>query len=248
MYMIPFYIFAWIASIAYGLEVIVIKLANKHLSANLWVFNFLWNFLVLLLIVPFAVANHAVIPGQWFNVVIAALLYAIAGITYVINLSKLDVSVFAPLFNFRTVFAVILAAVFLHERLSSEQLLLISVIFLGGFFVSIDEEFYFKSFFNKKILYTLLMMVFIALEAVYINKSIDELGFWTASLWIAIIAQGMLLVTWPKFGKDFKKIGPKEFGATLLGALTGVVGILASNKLLHLTSEFLQQSSLCQFP
>ena len=40
----------------------------------------------------------------------------------------------------------------------------------------------------------------------------------------------MLLVTWPKFGKDFKKIGPKEFGATLLGALTGVVGILASNK------------------
>ena len=96
MYMIPFYIFAWIASIAYGLEVIVIKLANKHLSANLWVFNFLWNFLVLLLIVPFAVANHAVIPGQWFNVVIAALLYAIAGITYVINLSKLDVSVFAP--------------------------------------------------------------------------------------------------------------------------------------------------------
>lgn len=230
MYMIPFYIFAWIASLAYGLEVIVIKLVNKHLSANLWVFNFLWNFLVLLLIVPFAVVNHAVIPSQWFNVIIAALLYAIAGITYVINLSKLDVSVFAPLFNFRTVFAVILAAIFLHERLSLEQLLLIAVIFLGGFFVSIDEEFSFKSFFNKKIFYALLMMVVIALEALYINKSIEELGFWTASLWIAIIAQGMLLVTWHKFGKDFKKIGPKEFGATLLGAATGVVGVLASNK------------------
>jgi len=230
MYMIPFYIFAWIASIGYGLEVVVVKLVNKHLAANLWVFNFLWNFLILLLIAPFALYNNAGIPNQWFNVVMAALLYAIAGITYVINLSKLDVSVFAPLFNFRTVFAVILAAIFLQERLNPEQLYLIAVIFIGGLFVSIDERFSIQTFFNKRIFYTLLMMVVIALEAVYTNKSVNELGFWTASLWIAIIAQGMLFVTWPKFGKDFKKIGPKEFGATFLGAATGFIAVLASNK------------------
>ncbi|MHB8871201.1 MAG: EamA family transporter [Candidatus Doudnabacteria bacterium] len=228
--MIPFYIYAWIASIGYGLEVIVVKLVNKHLAANLWVFNFLWNFLILLLIVPFALANHATIPGSWFNVVMAALLYAIAGITYVINLSKLDVSVFAPLFNFRTVFAVILAAIFLHERLSPEQLYLIAIIFIGGLFVSIDEQFSIRTFFNKRIFYVLLMMVIIALEAVFTNKSVNELGFWTASLWIALLAQIMLLVTIPKFGKDLKKIGTKEFGATFLGAATGFVAVLASNK------------------
>lgn len=228
--MIPFYIFAWIASIGYGLEIIVIKLVNKHLSANLWVFNFLWNFLVLLLIVPFAIANHATLPTQWSNVIIAGVLYAVAGITYVINLSKLDVSVFAPLFNFRTVFAVILAAIFLHERLSPEQLFLIAIIFIGGLFVSTDERFSIKTFFDKRIFYSLLMMVIIALEAIYTNKSINELGFWTASLWITIIAQGILLFTWPKFGKDFKKIGSKEFSATLLAASLGVVAVLASNK------------------
>ncbi len=230
MHMIPFYIFAWVASIGYALEVVVIKLVNKHLSANLWVFNFLWNFLVLILIFPFAIANHATVPEHWFNLAMAAMLYAVAGITYVINLSRLDVSVFAPLFNFRTAFAVILAAIFLHERLSLEHLFLITVIFLGGFFVSYEENFSFKSFFNKNIFYTLLMMVVIALEAIFTNKSVNELGFWTASLWIALIAQTLLLLTWQKFGKDFKKIGSKEFGATLLGAATGVIGVLASNK------------------
>ncbi|TSC65803.1 MAG: S-adenosylmethionine uptake transporter [Candidatus Doudnabacteria bacterium Gr01-1014_77] len=228
--MISFYIFAWIASIAYGLEVVIVKLVNKHLSPNLWVFNFIWNFLILLLIVPFAIANHATLPTEWLNVIMAGLLYAIAGITYVTSLSKLDVSVFTPLFSFRTVFAVILAAIFLNERLNPEQLYLIAIIFIGGLFVSTDESFSIRTFFNKKIFYALLMMAIIALEAIFANKSINELGFWTASLWIALIAQVILIFTWPKFGKDLKKIGLKEFGATLLGALTGVVGVLASNK------------------
>jgi drug/metabolite transporter (DMT)-like permease len=228
--MIPFYIFAWIASIAYGLEVVIVKLVNKHLSPNLWVFNFIWNFIILILITIVALYNNASFPNTWANVAIAGVLYGIAGITYVLNLSKLDVSVFAPLFNFRTVFSVILATIFLHEVLSPFKLLMIAIIFVGGLFITVDERFSVKTFFTKNVFYALLMMVVVAIEALFTNKAIADLGFWTGSLWIALIAQVTLLLTIPKFKSDFKKVSLKEIGYTSLASGMGLVAVLSSNK------------------
>jgi len=59
---------------------------------------------------------------------------------------KLDVSVIAPLFTFRTAFAAVLGVVMLREVLTNVDWGLIAVIFIAGMFVSLDERLKIKNF------------------------------------------------------------------------------------------------------
>ena len=117
----PFYVFAWIASIAYGFDIVMSKLTSKHAISNPWLFNFLWTFMVILFTLPPAFASHVGIPHDWSDILVAAFLGALASIFFVLALYKLDVSVLAPLFNFRSVFTVALGALFVCEILTQEQ-------------------------------------------------------------------------------------------------------------------------------
>jgi len=82
------------------------------------------------------------------NTVVQSRIYAgscISSTLFILALSQLDVSVLTPLFSFRTVFAVILGALFLNEVLTTHQYLLVAIIFVFGLFVSVDEKFSLRS-------------------------------------------------------------------------------------------------------
>jgi len=227
---IPFFVFAWIASIGYAVQTIISKLTTKHSITSPWLFNFLWNFFALILLVPIALYNGAGIPSHWGNIIPAAITYALVGIFFILSLYKLDVSVLTPLFSVRAAFAVLLGVVFLHESISGFQYFLIALILIFGVLVSVDERFSLKSFFNKGVLFAMLLMIVLPLQATFIKRAVGETDFWTTTLWMMFLSQVLLMLTIPMFKKELRKINVKQYGATIATAVAGLAATLAANK------------------
>jgi uncharacterized membrane protein len=223
-------LFAWIAAFLLGVESILAKLTSKYAIKNPWLFNFVWNFIILLYTLGIALFYHIGWPRQWGNIIIAGTFYALSGMFYTWALYLLDVSVLAPLFNFRTVFSVLLGVWLLQQLLTTQQYMLIGIIFVSGLFVSFDEHFKLRSFFRMPILIAMIAMVVIAAYGIYINKAIAANGYWTAVIWAYVIAQVFLAFTWQKFGGDIGKISKKQLGALAIVSVAGTTGMLAANQ------------------
>lgn len=230
MLAIPFYVFAWIASIVFGLEAIIGKLTSKHAIPNPWLFNFFWGLFVLIFTIPIALWNNVGIISHWENIFIASIFYALAGILYILLIYSFDVSVLAPLFNFRTVFGVLMGALFLSEILTTTQYILIGIIFISGMFLTLDEKFSLKSFFRWGMALAMAEMLVLALMSVFIKKAVAESGYWTTTLWVAIIAQVLILPTYLLFRKDIKKLSWKQIWPLILMSVAGTIGVLSSNR------------------
>lgn len=225
----PFYIFAWIGLIAYGFFMIVAKLSSKYSISNPWIFNFSWTLLTLIFTIPIALSNHVGFPNEWNMIVVAAFFNSIWFIFFALATFKLDVSVLSSLYNFRTVFAVILSAIILGERFSLEQFIYFIAIFAGGILTSLDEKLNIKSFFNTPILVGISGMLFLALNNVFVKKVLQNNGFWEGTLWMLILSQLMLLVTVPLFMKDLRKITFKQINPLVIMGLFSVIGNICFN-------------------
>lgn len=215
---------------AYALETIIGKLVAKHSIANPWVFNFVWNFFIVLFILPLALYFGAGLPAHLGNIFWASLFYALAGVFFILALYKLDISVLTPLYSVKTAIAVLLAALFLGEILTGGQYTLIGLILIFSVFVSLDENWSLKSFLTPGIGFALADMMALALLAVFIKKAIAENGFWDTTLWVALLGQVWLVFTIPLLKKDLPTTKLQQYGATMLMAVAGVVGTLAANK------------------
>ena len=221
-------LFAWLAAFLFGLEAILGKLTSKHAIKNPWLFNFVWNGIVMLFTIPIAFINHVGMPHVWVNIIIVAIFYALSGVFYTWALYLLDISVLSPLFNFRTIFSVILAGLMLHQLLTTQQYILIGIIFLAGLFVSFDEHFKLRSFFRIPILIAMVAMVIIAFLGIYTNKALSQNGFWETTLWMQVIGQLILTLTWSKFAKDFKRISKVQVGSLSVVSIAGTTGMIAA--------------------
>ncbi len=225
----PFYVFAWIASVAYGAEVVMAKLTSKYSLKNPWAFNFLWNVMLALLIAPIAYFNGLGIPKAWGNIFLAGLTTAIFSSIYIYVLYKIDVSVASPLFNFRTIFALFFAAVMLGETIHGWQYPLIAVTIIAGFFVTYNEKFSLKSFFNFHVLLLVFGMAVLAIYAVFLNRAIADTGYWNATFWNMALVPFFLLPTVPFFKKDLRGINLKQLGGLTVITIAGIIGVIASN-------------------
>ena len=223
------YFFAWTASILFGLEGIIAKLISKHSVSNPWFFNFLWTLFVLVFIIPTALWLGAGFPVYWKYILLGSILSALASILNTLAIYKLDVSVLVNLFSFRTAMAVIVGALFLNEILTAHQYFLIILIFIFGIFVSIDESFSFKSFFNKNILIALVCMLSLVFSAMCFKKAVILNGFWNATLWTPLIAQFWILCTLPLFKSEIGKINLKQYFTIIAVAAVGFLGVLGAN-------------------
>lgn len=199
-------LFAWVASFSSALVIIITKLTSKHAIKNPWLFNFLWMLTVLILIVPLALLNHAIIPHYFLPVIIAGITSALFYIFYILAIYRLDVSTISPLFNFRTVFAVLLGVLFLQEKFTTYQVFLTSIIIIAGIFATVDEKFHVKSFFNPSVGIGLSSMAFLALNNASTKWAATFNDVWTVNLWVAIISFLVILPTIPLFYKDVFKM------------------------------------------
>lgn len=225
--MLPF--FAWTASIVYGFEAIIAKLASRHLIPDPLLFNFYWALFILILTTPVAFWYGVSIPAYWSSLLAASVFYALGGVFYILALYRLDASVIAPLFSFRTAIAVLFGALMLGEVLSVYQYAMVAVIFIFGMFVGIDERFIIRSFFTPGIGILFASVFALVFMGVFIKISVAEIGFWNTTFWMALLGQMWLLFTIPFFKTKHRELTGKQFGIVFLIALAGTIATIAAN-------------------
>ncbi len=202
----PFYVYAWIGAIFSGLIVVSSKLLSKHAISNPWLFNFAWTLIGTILVIPVALLAGAGLPTEWISIFAIGFFAAMWYICYILAIYKLDVTVVAPLFNFRTIFAVILGMIFWGETMTQMQFILFILILVAGMFTSIDERFSIKSFFTPAIGIGILAMLFLAINSALTSIAVANNGVWTTNLWSSIISLIFVSFTFPLFRKDIYTI------------------------------------------
>lgn len=202
----PFYVFAWISTICSGLYVVTTKLTGKYSLKNPWLFNFLSGLFTLLFAIPISLMFKAGLPNDWMSILIATIFGVVWNILFIFSTYLLDVTVMSPLFNFRTIFAILFSALLLNEKLTSYQFFLFFIIVMAGLFVTIDEKMTIRSFFKPAVALGILTMFFLALSSVFSKPAIIKNNEWTFNLWSGIIGQIILLPTIFFFKNEFKKV------------------------------------------
>jgi len=219
----PFYIYAWIASFSSACIIITTKLTSKYSIKNPWFFTFLWILIIMVFTVPSSLLHHAGLPKDWSPIIWASLFSAIWNFLYIKTIYSIDVSTLSPIFNFRTVFAVILGAIFFKEQLTAYQFLLFLVIVIAGMFASLDEKMNIKLFFKPAIFIALLAMLALTINNLLIKSALVHNDIWTANLWMSVITFLFLLPTLPLFMKEMRKINLFQIlSVGLMGALQTV--------------------------
>lgn len=230
MHNIPFQVFAWIASFAYGLEVVATKLLAKHEIKNPWLVNFTFSGVVLVLTIPFAVHFGAGFPEHWGNTIWVGVFWAVSNILYILALYKLDLTTLSPLFNLRSMLGIIFGFLFLSETITLAQFILIGFMFVGGILVTLDERMSLRSSLDWGVVLAFFSMISFTIWAVFIKKAIAEMDFWTATLWMLIISQILFCFTVPWFIKELKNVTKKQgFFIFILGVFD-LIGVLAANR------------------
>jgi drug/metabolite transporter (DMT)-like permease len=222
--------YAWIATVIYGFETVIIKLSSKYAIKNPWLFNILWNFLFVIFMIPIYLSQTITVPHTWTSLVVASALSAVCCVLFMLVTYRIDVSVLSPLYNVRTGLSVLFAALLLGERMNGFQLILVGIIITMGFLVTVDEKFSFKSFFRKDIMLAMIFMVLLALYVVYLKKTMIDIGYWNATVWVAVLNLLFLIPTYPQFAKDIKTLTFKQMLPVLLVTGTSTVAYIISNR------------------
>ena len=186
-------LYAWLASIASGLEPLIIKASSKSLVKNPWLFNILWLTALLPFTMTYALVSGGWLPHDWVSLAGVAVCSAAFYALYTISLYKIDVSTMAPLFSLRTVFALVIGVVILHETISVLGWILITFIVLASPFATYDEVFKLRAFRNRYVAIAIFAMLILAAMSYYVNLSYHRNGFASTLLWQDILALILLL-------------------------------------------------------
>ncbi len=224
---LPFQAFAWTASVLFAGEALLAKYISKHSIKNPWLFNFLWVFFVFVLNTAVCLWVGISFPEKWGDIILAGVFFALAMGLFMFANNYLDITVLTPLFNIRTIFAVILGVVFLGEVITIKQYWLIGLMVVSGVIISLDERMAVKSFLSKGFGFAMAEMATLALMALFLNRALAHTDFWTVNFWYNLIGFVLVIFSWP-FAKEGVKILTKpQVAGVFLMAFLGVFGNLA---------------------
>ncbi len=224
-------IFAWIASITYGLYAVTAKLIGKYQLKNSNQFSFFITLFSGIIMSAISYYNGGRLATEWTYILLAGLFLSIGSAFYLATLKVLDVSVMSPLFNVRVAITVILGAILLGESLTTKSVYLIILIFIAGFFATMDERFSIKAFLNKNIGIGLFFMFILSIQSLLINRAIDQTNYWTAMLWMSILAPIFsFLFLYPKFKHDLPNTKLNQYIGVLILSVIGGIGDLSAYK------------------
>ena len=179
-----FYFFAWISLIAYSTTEVFEKLTIKYLVQNPWLFNFLSNIFQLIVLLPILAVKGFGPVHNWPEIIYASIFWALGNIFFFLTLYYVDLSVLSPSFNLKTAFALLLGIIFLGERVTGQQWVLIGIIFISSIFISYDENLKLRAFFSKPMIFLFIDMLVLAVSNLFINRATAFTDFWTVTFWI----------------------------------------------------------------
>lgn len=226
----PYYIFAFLAAIFFGLATIFGKLTGKYGIKNIYLFNFLWGFFDAVVLLPVLALTDVKWPREYFNLLFASFIWAYGGLLWIYCLSKIDVSIVTSLGNLRTGFTVLLGVLFFKEVLQFDQYLYIILIFICGFLATYDGKIHKVKFFEKNIWLLILSTLFFSGQGFFIGRSVMVNGLWTTSIGVIYLGTLMLLPTYFLFKKDLLNLNRKGLLGTFITAIIATIGTVSSNK------------------
>lgn len=223
-------LFAWVASLLYSGNAILAKLTSKHALPNPYLLNFVWSLLFLifcLFLLPFYPLTW---PTQWPSLLLVTFLWALTGVLFVVLLAAMDISALSPLFSLRTGLSVLLGVLLLGEQLTVTQYLLVTLIFIFGLVVNLDERFRLRALVKPITVLALGYMLLLAFYGAALKVAIAQNGYWAVFYWTTFLSQFLLLLTVPLFHREVAKITQKQLLTVALLALVSLVANLAANK------------------
>jgi len=159
---------------------------------------------------------------------LSGILYMGAMLFYLRAIQSEEASAVAPLFQLSTIFTLLLAYVFLNERLGWPQLGGIALIVAGAIGVSMDGS-AFRRQFKMRLLYLMTAATFIvALSSVLFKYFAVEDTFWGTTFW-TFVGEGLFgvsIILIPAYSRQFVRLFKRSPGA--------IVGINAANELINL--------------
>lgn len=223
-------VFAWLTTLTYGVGSVVGKIATKHHIANPWLYNFIWLFLTVVCIVPFALWGGVGLPQDWLSIFWLGVANLVAGTLFVLAFYALDLSILSPLSNMRTPLVALTGVFFLGETLTIVQWILIGVIFIAGGFINLDERMNIRAMWDKKIATGFLWILGSAWFSSMIKYASMKNGFWEVSLWSSVIAMILALPTLPLFYRDLVKTRIDQYSGLFISTALFTAGLLFSIK------------------
>lgn len=221
---------AWIAAIASGISPIIIKLSSKSLVKSPWLFNILWLFFAIPLVAVFALIQGAGLPENWIPVLLMSVSSALFFVFYTTSIYKINVSVMAPLFSLRAVFAVLIGVFLLGEKLEVLGVALVILIVLFSPFAAYDSKLKLKAFFQKPVLLAVAAMLSLAFMGYFTNRSVELNGSASTILWQDIITLLILLPTLKFVEFEKENISLKSIVPFIGLGMSGFIYIVASTE------------------
>ncbi|HEX5280164.1 MAG TPA: DMT family transporter [Micropepsaceae bacterium] len=161
-------------------------------------------------------------------VALSGAMYMGAMLFYLRAIQSDEASVVAPLFQFSTVFTLVLAWMFLHELLSWTQLGGVLLILIGAVAVSVHGRAFLRQFKLRLVFLMAVSALIVAASTVLFKYFAVASGFWETTFWMfageAVFGAGILCV--PSLFREFVALFGRSPGA--------VVGINAANELVNL--------------
>lgn len=217
----------WAGSNIVG-KVVVTKIIHKPISYLIFI-NVIIGVLAILTIpfVDFGIPSILILS----LCLLSGLVFTISVIPYLIAIKHDEVSRVVPLWQFIPVFTLILASIFLGEKLSSNSYLAFTLLVIGGFLISLKDV---KNTFTIRPSFWLMLLssFLFAIEDVIAKYIFSNTSYWQGFIWTRIFSLlvVLLFLLFTRFRNDFfnfvKTIKAKSFSVVLGGESLDYLGMI----------------------
>lgn len=155
-------------------------------------------------------------------------------------LSQDEPSTTIAILNLAPVMVLVLAAVYLHEQLSTNQYVGIAIILAASFYLSVRDIKKFR--FSRSILFCVIAALFFAVGSITAKYAYEQAPFRTIFPWISFgyFVAGATILSFGRYHTQTKKL-IKKSGVLLFGVLIFV-------EILNLAGEFVQGLAISRGP
>jgi hypothetical protein len=212
---------------AFSVYNVLQKITVKYVVADTFIFSFYYYLTAILFFVPFIFLGKVVglNSTQLPLVAAAGLIRSFMFVIYLWVFKKLDVTVISSMFNLRVILVALSEVIWLGTVFSGWDYAWMIILFVGGVFLSMDESFSWRSFFNPVMAVFGVVLLLSTIQFVAINRGMAVTDFWTFNFWSYVFSLvGLLPLLW--WQKKSLPLPLKEVGVISAVASTALVGVL----------------------
>lgn len=228
-------LFVIIASALWGFCNIIDQILRKRYIKDSVVLSIYFGFSgLLLLLIP--LFKEVAIPPLFdiLILLVVGILGIFGAMLYVYSISVEEVSRVVPLWGISPIFVLLMAFLFLGERLTSSQLLAFFLILAGCFLISLRHI---KGLFKlSRAFFPMVLSGFIfAVTSILIKFIYSRMDFWTTLVWLGIgqVTASLLILLFKKhrtnFIKSLKSLKPQIAGVVVVNESIAVIARIFYN-------------------